>query len=86
MYREVIRQLNNYCAGNYNRCKGQRVDASEFCYTIDELVTNMNDFFSSFPIIDVHLGDMMIQWNPVEYLVNEASNPDKFCLGVESQV
>jgi len=86
MCREIVRQLNIYCAGNYNRCKGQRVGMSEFCYAIDESITSMNDFFSSFPTIDVYLGEIIIQWNPVEYLVNEVLNPSKFCLGVESQV
>lgn len=78
--------MTEYCAEGYERCKGVRVDITEFCYAIDATVNSMNEFFHSFPVIDVLIGDMIIEWNPVEYLINEAANPWKFCLGVESQV
>lgn len=62
------------------------MDVSGFCYAVDESIANMNDFFNSFPTIDVAIGDMIVEWKPAEYLVNEAASPGKFCLGVESQV
>ncbi len=84
--RDFISEIESFCKGGADRCKGHKLPTSEYCYAMSDSVKNTKEFFLSFPEVSIQIGTESINWSPSEYFVVDLNDPTKYCLGVEHQV
>lgn len=87
VYIALIKAFGSFC-NNDGFCKGKLVHVfgePQSCYEYDfNIFENIQSFYSTFPVIQFYVDNIIVEWLPSSYLFAWPETPNKFCVGIYS--